>query len=441
MENTLLGAVTKMDNIIRFGCSYRFAIYEHKVQRSNELSTIRMIVLKNKENRVVCYTGLEALSYPYTGQKPRISVRPKAELIYICEALNYLFGKGRVRRIADITAEMVFDFFVYYCTSPREGSDVIMRSQQSMDNCVRHVTSFFCNLADVYQTRIKVDDLMNYQFVKQNRNSRREVKKYIPRYDPKRPHSMEIKQLRDMPLAAATRLVELALIHDPMIAFGIVLELSAGLRPSCVCNMRQNDSPVSSAPCIKMSYIGSSVSAIDIDLRYEYVLRSDGVSVGRIKKERTVHVCKRYIPEIVQAYRHHMQLLSKYQCEREYKPMFLTRDGKAMTYATYSRRVKRLVYRYLKPELYDSEDPVLSAFAHLLDSRPWSPHSLRHCFTVRLVLDGYNVAQIQQYRGDSSPESALLYMNEKGDLERQVTTAHHNAIEGLSKLYGNIELQ
>lgn len=115
-------------------------------------------------------------------------------------------------------------------------------------------------------------------------------------------------------------------------------------------------------------------------------------------------------------------------------PMFVGRNGKAMTYNTYASRVKNLVYNYLKPELYNSPNPQLSAFAHLLDSYRWAPHTLRHCFTVRLVLEGLDVAQVQYYRGDASPESAITYIAGKGELMKQVESVHQDSIETLIDL-------
>ena len=47
-----------MDKIINFSGEYRFAVYEHKVHKNKELSTIRMIVLKNRDGRITYYTGL-----------------------------------------------------------------------------------------------------------------------------------------------------------------------------------------------------------------------------------------------------------------------------------------------------------------------------------------------------------------------------------------------
>lgn len=420
-----------MSIIPLFPADYRFCVYEHKIQRTKELSSYRMIVIKNAQNQIVCFTGLEQFVFPYTGQLPRVTVRQKAELVYICGALNYIFFHNQVKRLADITSDMILEYFDVYCTTPKEQSAEMMLSYQSMDNCVRHVTSFFANIAATYHTKINIEKLVSYEDTKAHRNSHRIIRRYVPTYKPTRPHSRDVKLLRDMPLAAARRLLELAYIHDPMIAFGIALQLYAGLRPGCVVNMRQNRSPVSVTDCFRFSYIGSAVSGIKIDLTHEYVLRSDGVSVGKIKKERVVNVYKGNIPDLMEAYNQHMLLLSRTECEAQYMPMFIGAGGKAMTYNAYTRRVKQLVYKYLKPELYASEDPLMSAFAHLLDSYSWAPHTLRHCFTVQLVCDGLDVAQVQYYRGDKSPESALTYVMNKGELMQQVTQVHQQAIEVL----------
>lgn len=416
--------------------SYRYCVYEHRIDNHQELATYRMIVIKNQDNQILCYTGLEQFSYPYTGQKPQIKVRQKAELTYICNALNYIFAHNQISRISDITADMVMTFFDAYCNTPKGDSAEVMLSQQSMDNCVRHVTSFFANLAQTYHTKLQIDELMVYEDTKPNKHSSRIIRRYIPRYVPKRPHSRNITQLRDMPIAAAQCLLDLAWVHDPMVAFGIALQIYAGLRPSCVTNIRQNTSPVSATQCLRFSYTGSSVSGLEIDLSHEYILRKDGVSVGKIKKERTVHVYKPFIPHLLEAYQLHMTLLSSKNCEPEYMPMFVSAGGKAMTYNTYSRRVKDLVYNHLKPELEMSEDPLLSSFSHLLESYHWAPHALRHVFTEHLVLEGLDAAQIQFYRGDASPESALTYIANKGDIMRQITGIHKQAIASLAQ-YGS----
>jgi hypothetical protein len=44
----------------------------------------------------------------------------------------------------------------------------------------------------------------------------------------------------------------------------------------------------------------------------------------------------------------------------------------------------------------------------------------RHWFSVQLVLNGEDIAQIQYWRGDKNPQSAFDYLQNKGDLVREL---------------------
>ena len=49
-----------------------------------------------------------------------------------------------------------------------------------------------------------------------------------------------------------------------------------------------------------------------------------------------------------------------------------------------------------------------------------SPHVFRHWYTVQLVLSGIeNPGVLMYWRGDSSPESVLTYLQDKGELEKR----------------------
>jgi len=52
------------------------------------------------------------------------------------------------------------------------------------------------------------------------------------------------------------------------------------------------------------------------------------------------------------------------------------------------------------------------------------PHSLRHWFSVQLALRGEDVAQLQFWRGDKDPQSAFLYLQNKGDLMRELSKSN-----------------
>lgn len=415
---------------------HQYSVYAHRRVIDGIQSTRQMIVLKHIDSQIIAeFTGLEFYSYPYTGQAPHRTNRPvKSELGYICQALNYITKQHRIERLIDITADMVFDFFDYYCSKPKRNNKESYNSQQSLDRCIRAVTNFFANLTVYHTTKCDVKELCREVFTKDSPRSIRQKKVFIPAYRAKQHQSVDKEILRDLPISAAVKLVNLAYIHDPMIAFAIVLQLFAGLRPSEVMNVRQKDSPLACTKGISCTIANGTLVSMKIDLQRELVLRGDGVSVGRIKKEREVLTYRGFHRYLYPAYKRHLTLLKRYPVDPNYKPMFVLNSGKAMTYPAYLIRVQRLIQRYLKPMLESSNDEREVIFARELDSRKLAPHAFRHVFTVMLVLEGLNVSDVQKYRGDSSPESALTYIKNKGDLMNIVKGVHESVIAELKGL-------
>lgn len=66
-----------------------------------------------------------------------------------------------------------------------------------------------------------------------------------------------------------------------------------------------------------------------------------------------------------------------------------------------------------------SDDFEVVTYGQLLMEKQISPHIFRHWFSVKLTLYGEGVEGLMYWRGDKSPESALTYINNKSDLERQ----------------------
>lgn len=183
-------------------------------------------------------------------------------------------------------------------------------------------------------------------------------------------------------------LLRQAKIHDPMLYFAIVCGITAGTRPGETMNLRRTDSPLSLEPGIKLRWMGTAVEEVCLDLTREFRLRSDGVSVGRIKKERSVSIYRPFIAEFMDAYRFHMSLISSTPYEKEYAPIFLTRNGKAMGEDTYRKRFQRLVSKYLRPTLLQSDAPEQQAYGMLLQNYNLAPPCAAALFYSRLVLCG-----------------------------------------------------
>jgi integrase len=243
------------------------------------------------------------------------------------------------------------------------------------------------------------------------------VGKVVPAFQVKGIRSQS-EAFRELPTKAFTILFNLAFRYAPDIAFALCLQAFAGLRAGEVCNVRQENSPLGSG--LAFTRIGDDVRKIAVDLTREVALRSDGVSVGRIKRERIQCVYPTFIDPFIAAYKFHLKYLSEHSFETEYAPMFVNARGKAMTYIDYSRKFAALVTNHFRPALLESDDPERKLYGQLLYENKLGLHSLRHWFSVQLVLNGEDIAQIQYWRGDTNPASAFVYLQNKGDLVREL---------------------
>lgn len=427
-----------MKTIQKMGSRYRFSVLEVPVTDTGGYETIkRLVVVKNKDGLITAFTGLEYFSAPYTGRRPYTRERGKEELYYVCHALNYIFmdqqRRYRIQRLSEVTAEMIFEAFDSYRVMPKTPEAEQYRGQQSLDRYVYSVSAFFANASSLCTgCAVSAEELFCDKSVpdKYSKTGRKQTIK-LPAYDA-RSRSDEVSSLmRDVPDKVMDMLIEVAEIYDPMLVFAIVASKTCGLRLGELMNMRQPDSPLSGTPGIRFGYLGSAVSSIEIDLTREYRMRSDGMNCGKIKKERRVVVYKPFIREFMRGYDYHMKLLARTPYEPEYKPMFVSKNGKAMTAKTFSARFSKLVDEQLKLRLLSSEDPTLVAYGMELEELSLTPHALRHYFSVRLVLENLDTAQIMFYRGDRSPASALTYLANKGALIRKLNETHTAAINML----------
>ena len=159
---------------------------------------------------------------------------------------------------------------------------------------------------------------------------------------------------------------------------------------------------------------------MEIDLTQELNLRSDCLYVGGIKKERTA-----IVPDIfLSAYRDAYNIYTEYKNVRAYEADYgafsVNKQGKAITYASYSQKFRDIIKNEMIPIYLKSTDSELVLYGQTLMEHSLSPHVFRHWFTVQLVLSGINEpGTLMAFRGDTSPESALTYINNKGDLEKQ----------------------
>lgn len=403
---------------------YRYGLYGHRLIAPNgEVYTRHFIVVKNRYGMIAHFTGFHNYVAVYDRKvfAPLVS-DAETKMRYVCMMLNYIlidhYNKFRIDHVFKISRVELECFFRDYAQDALP--DGRYRGKQSIEKCVHAVSMFFQKLRRKFGAVVVLtkSDLVTETIV-YDRHGRPQQKKrpafQVKGFDSRKP------VFRELPTKAFQLLLNLAFRYTPDITFAICLQAFAGLRAGEVMNVRQEGSPLGNGLII--TYFEGEVRKVEIDLSKELPLRSDGVICGKIKKERRQCVYPAFIKAFNVAYERHKTYLSGHRFDGDYCPMFINSKGQAMTYDVYKRRFSELVDNHLRPLLLESDDAECRIYGQLLYENKLGPHALRHWFSVQLVLCGEDIAQIQYWRGDKSPESALLYLQNKGELVRELGIA------------------
>ena len=402
----------------------RYAVYSYEAATETGLAYTRsFIVLKNGYDIIVRFTRFQDFAGIYkAGTVFPISSDPQRKLHCICMMLNYIIvdhgAEYGIRHVFGITKPMLVDFFEAYALSEKD--DETHRQKKTVERCISSVTQFMAGLLRKYGSRMSItrDELYREKAVSDRRGNRKHIS--VPDFQI-RGIPEERETFRDLPSKAFEILLPLAFRYAPDIAFAMCLQAFAGLRAGEAMNVRREDSPI--GPGIVFTYIGKKVKDVEIDLRKVLVLRSDRVAVGRIKKPRKQHVYPAFLGVFCTAYSLHQKYLENRPYEKEYSPMSVNSRGMAMSYDSYRKKFESLVDGYFRPALLASSDPELRIYGQRLAEHHLTMHSLRHWFTVQLVLRGEDIAGIQYWRGDRNPQSAFEYLQNKGDLIKELRAA------------------
>lgn len=335
----------------------------------------------------------------------------------VCLFLNYVFFEEyHIHRLIDINAKMVKNFLNDYglCRLPNDDENT-HRSKITVNMCINYIIDFLeLMINDNPQCKMKVSDLYRKEKVF-SKAKRKYIVKKIPVFEINyRPQNKKI--FRDIPEGAFQIIMNEIVNNHRNILMLAALGAFAGLRPSECCNVRRADSPL--GPGIMFEIVDGEVINIIIDITEEKNLRSDLVKVGGIKKERRQKVYPAFIEVFIKCYNLYMNYIENSPYEAEYGALTNTSTGKAYTYSAYCTQFKNIVKKCI-PIMLEDEDPQTVNYGHLLLENSISPHIFRHWFSVKLTLYGEDVAGLMNWRGDKSPESALTYLMNKSELEKQ----------------------
>lgn len=408
---------------------FRYAVYSTQATAADGIAFTRsFIVLKNGYGVIERFTRLHEYAGIYTGKTYRpITANPKTVLYFICKMLNYVMvdygAEFGVRHVFEITKPMLAQFFNSYAMEHQE--DGSFRGKDSIDRCIRAVTSFMSRLYSAFGGYMKLSKEELYEERSTVTHKGQLVRRNVPAFQATGIPQSE-GPFRDIPTKVMEILIPMAFRYARDIAFALCLQAFAGLRAGEVCNVRQECSPLGAG--LRFVEVGGSTIKAEIDLRRELALRSDGVKTGGIKKERLQCVHPMFLGAFLKAYEIHKESLSYVVFEKEYAPMFVNRNGMALSYENYRQRFKQLVNGHLRPFLIESRDPELHIYGQMLYENRLGTHAMRHWFTVQLVLRGEEIEGIQYWRGDRSPESAFQYLQNKGDLVRELQETNESLL-------------
>ncbi|MBR5266969.1 MAG: site-specific integrase [Lachnospiraceae bacterium] len=399
----------------------KYSVYKYIGLAKDESIVERyFIVIATKKDFVIYFTELEEYIQSYS----RKSVRPiqsnnRQKTIYITKMLNYIlidnYDKYKIKSVSYLTPESVIDFLAHYASTESEKT----KERPSKDSIV-FVQNSISSFLEAIKKKSYLPNFENFDLFKDKKLYIQGIERSVrvSALDTTFYQTKQKPRLYDMPTPILFRLFELTRIHDPMILLPMAMQAFGGLRAGEVCNIRQMYSKHGAG--IKLQIESGHITKATIDIRYVYQMRSDGVRVGRIKKPRQQSIYPAFLSLFEQIYNNHMELLKKYNYEKEYAPMFLSKQNsngtyKAMRYAAYQRRFSSIV-DILIGELIRSSTASERAYAELLLSHDVGTHILRHWFSVQLVLHGENQVGIMNWRGDKNPLSAIIYLQNKGEL-------------------------
>ncbi len=396
----------------------RFSIYEHNlVIKENQLISRKFIVIRDKKKHIVAWT--EFHQYIRSGRNRlarSISDDGNMRFYSVCMLLNYaFFDKYSIHRLSDLNVEIVRDFLNDYGMGELPG-DEKGRTEATVHTCIRHIMDFLESLIEKKGSscKLKRSDLYKESKVYNMRRRKMETRK-VPVFDV-RYISAPREIFRDMPESVFSILMGVIIQKHKDILMLAALGAFAGMRPSECCNVRRNDSVLGSG--IRFVIVDGEIEDIIIDLRKELNLRSDLKKVGAIKKERTQRVYPAFLKAFYECYQIYMEYMDGRKYEADYGALTVNKQGKALTYDNYYKKFQLVIHDVI-PKLLKSDDPEAVNYGYLLQEKNIGPHIFRHWFSVKLTLFGEDVAGLMYWRGDKSPESALTYLQNKGDLEKQ----------------------
>ena len=418
----------------------RFRVYKHKlIGNDGSLFVKPMIVLEDNDG-MSTFTDFHCFVEP-VGKVVPLNQTRASRFSFIVQLLNYAFFTEGICKLDDLTVQIVNNFLNAFglCKLPTDNENT-HRNKETVERCVRYVLDFLDNLIRQRADRCKIQSHELYKTVTKRDKRGAVIYVKVPLFDVKYISSYRDPIFRDIPNSVfAIIFNHFKYYHTNLFAL-VFLSAFSGLRPAEACNVVRMDSPL--RPGILVDAVDGEIIKVKIDISVEQNLRSDLVSVGRIKSERKQQVPDIFLNMFYDSYNFYMDYLKDRPYEIAYAPLTINNRGKAMTYECYRQQFRRIIREEIVPILLENNNPEVVIYGRTLMEHSLSPHVFRHWYTVQLVLSGVSdPGTLMFWRGDKSPESALTYLQNKSELERLYSRVADHTFEYLqwsADLHGGV---
>lgn len=403
----------------------RFIVYSHNLVIGNDqLITRKFIVLK--DNAGLHFTDFHRYVLPVRVRN--ISDDGNNRFDFVTKFLNYIYFYKNIPCLTEVRAADVEEYLNRYgrgeLPDKRDG-----RTKNTVNTCISSIMDFMERFIEENKGRCRIKKENLYKYVPVRDKTGRTHNKKMPAFDilyVNKPKEI----LRDIPNEAFHMLFDHISTHHTELLGLVSLSAFAGLRPSEACNVRRVDSPL--GPGIVFHKYENTVEKVVIDLRREVCLRSDLKPTGKIKKERRAVVPYIFTDAFVSSYNRYMKYMDGKKYEAEYGAFSVNKQGRAITYDSYYQKFTKIIRDEMIPLYRDSDNPETALYGQMLMEHSISPHIFRHWYTVQLVLSGVSeVGELMSARGDTSPESCLTYLQNKGELMKKYQKVNNRMFDYL----------
>ena len=397
----------------------RFSVYKYRFVYGNQLIATKQFIVLCHSDGTKTFTDFHRYVNNPNRKTKNFNENGNNRFVFITKFLNYAFFTEGIKSLSELTVEIGKNFLnAYGMHELPEDDEYVTRNKVTVERCVKTILDFYINLVNDKKSGCRITAVDLYKTIIVRNKHGKAYKKNIPQFEVRYITSAKAPIYRDIPNKAFVLLFDHIVMNHKELLGLVMHQAFAGLRPSEACNVRRMDSPLGAG--IRIREVNGNLMGVSIDISEEHNLRSDLLSVGGIKKERIASVPDIFLDAYRDAYHIYTEYMEGRPYEAEYGAFSVNKQGKAITYDSYYMKFREIIKEEMIPVYLRSSDPEIVLYGQTLMERSLSPHVFRHWFTVQLVLSGINEPGIlMKFRGDSSPESALTYINSKSDLEKQ----------------------